>query len=73
MTGITGRPEKGKMARSPATFRQQDLTRALRGAAAAGLNIASVEIDKSGKIVIVPGSASDARCDGREGNEWDSV
>jgi len=61
------------MARSRGTFRQQDVTRALRGAAAAGVNIARVEIDKMGKIVIVTGSASDARGDGREGNEWDSV
>jgi hypothetical protein len=33
-------------------FRQQDLTRALRGAIAAGVQIARVEIDPSGKIVI---------------------
>lgn len=61
------------MARSRATFRQQDVTRALRGAAAAGVNIARVEIDKAGKIVIVTGTAPDARGDGKEGNEWDSV
>jgi hypothetical protein len=42
-----------KMARRPCTFKQQDVTRALRGAIAAGIAILRVEIDKAGKIVIV--------------------
>lgn len=33
-------------------FRQRDLTRALKGAIAAGVQIARVEIDPSGKIVL---------------------
>lgn len=37
-------------------FRQQDLTRALKGTIAAGVQIARVEIDPSGKIVIELGS-----------------
>ena len=43
------------MARAPSTFRQQDVTRAVKAVIAAGVNIARVEIDKSGKIVIVTG------------------
>ena len=45
------------MARAPSTFRQKDVTRAVKAVAAAGVNIARVEIDKSGKIVIVTGGA----------------
>ena len=33
-------------------FRQHDLTRALKGAIAAGVQITRVEIDPSGKIMI---------------------
>ena len=43
------------MARTPSTFRQADVTRAVRAVRAAGVGIAQVEIDKSGKIVIVTG------------------
>jgi hypothetical protein len=45
------------VARAPSTFRQQDVTRAVKAVTAAGVNIARVEIDKSGKIVIVTGGA----------------
>jgi hypothetical protein len=44
------------MARGPTTFRQRDVTAAIKAAAAAGLLVARVEIDKSGKIVIVTGA-----------------
>jgi hypothetical protein len=53
------------MARGSLTFRQRDLVRALRGAKAAGLEIAKVEIDKDGKIVVIIGK-SDAPRDRRE-------
>jgi hypothetical protein len=44
------------MSRGPATFKQRDLTRAVKAVVAAGLAVARVEVDKDGKIVIVPGT-----------------
>ena len=41
------------MARSACTFKQQDVTRALRATLAAGVAVLRVEIDKDGKIILV--------------------
>lgn len=61
------------MARSPSSFRQQDVTKAVKAVAAAGVGITRVEIDKVGKIVIVTESVSHKPGNGGEGNEWDRV
>ena len=36
-------------------FKQIDVTRALKGAKAAGMDVAKVEIDKDGRIVVIIG------------------
>jgi hypothetical protein len=41
------------MSRAAATFRQHDITRALRAADAAGCEVRRVEINRDGKIVLV--------------------
>jgi hypothetical protein len=56
------------MARSPSAFRQGDITRAVKAMAAAGQRVARVEIDKTGRIILVTGEAAHAPI---EGNEWD--
>jgi len=61
------------MARAPSTFRQQDVTRAVKAVTAAGVHIARIEIDKAGKIVIITAEATDQPGEITEGNEWDRV
>lgn len=56
----------------PAMFTQADIAKLLKGAKAAGLTVASVEIDRSGKIVARFGSA-DGDVTPAEANEWDEV
>ena len=48
------------MARAPSTFRAGDVTKAVKAVVAAGVDIARVEIDKAGKIVIVAATATGA-------------
>jgi hypothetical protein len=61
------------MARAPSTFRQQDVTKAVKAVAAAGMHIARIEIDKAGKIVIITGGTNDQLAESTEANEWDRV
>jgi len=60
------------MARAPSTFRQADVTRAVKAVTAAGVHIARIEIDKAGKIVIAA-EANGQPGESTEGNEWDRV
>jgi len=46
------------MARAPSIFKQGDVTRAVKGVVAAGVEIARVEIDPTGKIVIQLGNGA---------------
>jgi hypothetical protein len=61
------------MARVPSTFRQQDVTRAVRAVTAAGVHIARVEIDKTGKITIIAADAADRAGQVTEASEWDRI
>ena len=62
------------MARAPSTFRQLDVTRAVKAVTAAGVHITRIEIDKTGKIVIITAAdATDHPGKMREANEWDRV
>jgi hypothetical protein len=58
------------MSRGTHTFRQGDVTKALRGAQNAGLEVQRIEIE-AGKIVVF--AKSDQRPEGRLANEWDDV
>lgn len=56
-----------------AAFRQADVTRALRGVAAAGVSGATIRLRPGGEIVIQVGSAANEAGDVGEPNEWDEV
>lgn len=43
------------MPRGPSSFKQSDIVRAVRGVKAAGVEVAKVEIDKDGKIIVIIG------------------
>jgi hypothetical protein len=62
------------MSRGQQTFKQRDVTKALKAAVKAGIRIERFEIDMNGKIVIVTAKAEDA-VNGNypEKNEWDGV
>jgi hypothetical protein len=59
------------MARAASTFRQQDVTKAIKAATAAGVNIARIEIDPTGKIVIILAAGADT--EHVEQNSWDAA
>jgi hypothetical protein len=62
------------MTRGPCTFRQKDVTRALRATVAAGIEVRRIEIDKDGKIIVVAGKLPESPRDGGDQrNEWDAV
>jgi hypothetical protein len=63
------------MARGRSIFRQQDVTRAVKAVAAAGVGISRVEIDNAGKIVIVSstGLTGESQSDlDKELQEWET-
>jgi len=58
------------MARGNLKFRQTDLTRTLKAARAAGLEVARIEMDKDGRPVLVIGKLESQAA---ECNEWDEL
>jgi hypothetical protein len=54
------------------TFKKTDVTRATRAVLDAGLDVARVEIEKDGRIVVVPGKAPEP-AHSKPLNQWDEV
>jgi hypothetical protein len=49
------------------------VTRAVKAVVAAGLCVIRVEVDKSGKITVIPGTGAPTVVQSDERNEWDVV
>jgi hypothetical protein len=61
------------MTRVPQTFRQRDLTRAIRAAKAAKVFPFRVSVNKSGRIDVIVGDKPHNGPVPQENNEWDGV
>ena len=62
------------VARGPSTFKQQDVTRAIRAAKAAGIEVQRIEIEiEPGKIVVVAGKPTEPNKVEATPNEWDGA
>ena len=62
------------MSRGQRTFKQSDVTKAIKATVKAGVAVERVEIDKHGKIIIMTAKAEDTvNGGGLETNEWDGV
>jgi hypothetical protein len=59
------------MSRGTVTFKKGDLVRAIAAVRAAGIEVARVEVDKAGKIVIITGKPEQPKSG--EGTEWDRL
>jgi hypothetical protein len=60
------------MSRGPCTFRQRDVTAAIKAAVAGGLQIGRVEVARDGRIVLIS-DKQEPTVDKGEANEWDRV
>jgi hypothetical protein len=60
------------MARGTCTFKQSDVTKAVKGARLAGVEIARVEIGRDGRIIVVTGKPEHGSV-AVDHNEWDSA
>jgi len=60
------------MARGPTTFRQRDVAAAIKAVRHAGIEVARVEIDKTGKIVIISSVRVPPPLPEPEFDEWEA-
>jgi hypothetical protein len=61
------------MARARSTFRQQDVTRAVKAVIAAGLNVAGVKVSAQGDIQVLTNDAKVQDPPTQGENEWDRL
>jgi hypothetical protein len=59
--------------RGALTFRQSDVTRAVKAVVAAGVEVVRVEVDRQGRISVIAGKPSGQSGDEPPSNEWDEI
>jgi hypothetical protein len=59
------------VSRGPQTFRQRDVTKAVRALSAAGKSVAEIRVDKTGAHIVVAGEEDKTKQ--TAGNSWDSI
>jgi len=58
------------MARAPSRFRQGDVTRAVKGAVAAGVEVREVMVDTDGRIGVIAGRSGHAPTGANALDQW---
>ena len=61
------------MTRRPSSFRQRDLTRAVKAVISAGLRVAGVKVSAQGDIEVVTADERTQDSAAQGGNEWDRL
>lgn len=61
------------MSRGKHSFRQGDVTKAIKAAERAGLKVGRVEISPDGTIIVIAGKPGQGQDTDQSVNEWDSV
>jgi hypothetical protein len=62
------------VSRGKCTFKQSDVTRALKATKAAGFDVSKIEIDRDGRLVVVlSDKKADTNDDNGNGNPWDNA
>lgn len=59
------------MSRGPTTFKQRDVTAAVRAVTLAGYEVLSVKVDKAGAITVITTKGAVELPEPAEKNEWD--
>jgi hypothetical protein len=61
------------MPRGACTFKQTDVTKAVKAVVSAGVEVARVEVDRDGRIIVVVGKVAQDAGSASDKNEWDAA
>jgi hypothetical protein len=62
------------MPRAPRTFKQRDVTAAIKAVVAAGIEVRRVEVERDGRIVVIAGKPELSTAERKDApNSWEGV